>query len=122
MEYTQMTLDNSELTWLDEHHEVSFDDLAELSGLSVQEILQLVESGALIPSKPDATSTMWVFSSHSVISIRKLSRLKHDFELEPNALSLVMIFLERIRILELELNAKIGLTGNTASKPPTICD
>lgn len=105
-----MALENSELTWLDEHHEVSFDDLAVLSGLSVQEILQLVESGALIPNKPDTVSTAWVFSSHSVISIRKLSRLKHDFDLAPNSLGLILVFLERIRILELELNAKIGMT------------
>jgi chaperone modulatory protein CbpM len=98
-----MALENSELTWLDEHHEVSFDDLAELSGLSVQEILQLVESGALIPSKPDIASVARVFSSHSVTSIRKLSRLKRDFELEPNSLALILVYLERIQLLELQL-------------------
>lgn len=96
-----MNIDFSELMWLDHHHEVSLDELAELSGLAQDELRQLVESGALIPNNPAEES--WHFSGHCVVSIRTLSRLKQDFELEPNAFALTLVFLERIRTLELQL-------------------
>jgi len=96
-----MNLDHSEWMWLDEQHEVSLDELIELSGLSLEELHHLVESGALIPNNPDEDA--WHFNSHCVVSIRTLSRLKHDFELEPNAFALTLVFLERIRTLEFQL-------------------
>jgi chaperone modulatory protein CbpM len=60
-----------------------------------------VESGALIPNK--LADDDWRFNSHCVVSVRTLSRLKQDFELEPNAIALTLVFLERIRKLELQL-------------------
>lgn len=96
-----MNIEHSELIWLDEQHEVTLDELVELSGLSRQELHQLVESGALIPNNQAADT--WHFSSHCIVSIRTLSRLKQDFELEQNALGLLLVFLERIRKLEFEL-------------------
>lgn len=102
-----MNIEHAELMWLDKEHEVSLKELIELSGLSLQELEQLVESGALAPTNqtednPDKDT--WNFSSHCLASIRTLSRLKHDFELEPNALPLTLVFLERIRILEFQLH------------------
>jgi chaperone modulatory protein CbpM len=98
-------IEQTELIWLDAQHEVSMDELAELSGFSLEELHLLVESGALIPNNQteNKLSDSWYFNSHCVVSIRTLLRLKHDFELEPNALSLMLVFLERIRILELKL-------------------
>ena len=99
-----MKTEPTELIWLDEQHEVSLDELVELSGLSLQELQLLVESGALVPN--NLTSNTWQFSSHCIVSIRKLSRLKQDFELEQNALGLMLVFLERIRVLEFKLHHK----------------
>lgn len=96
-----MNIDFSELIWLDDQHQVSLDELIELSGLTQQELHHLVESGALVPNNP--ADDVWQFNSHCVVSIRTLSRLKQDFELEPNAFALTLIFLERIRTLELQL-------------------
>lgn len=100
-----MNIEHTELMWLDEQHEVSLDELVELSGLSLQELQLLVESGALVPNLvPNSlTSDTWHFSSHCIVSIRTLSRLKQDFELEQNALGLMLVFLERIRTLEFKL-------------------
>lgn len=100
-----MHTDQTELMWLDEHHEVSIDELIELTGLSKDELHHLVESGALNPHNPAdnlATNDL-LFSSHCIVSIRTLSRLKQDFELDLNALSLMLVFLERIRSLEFQL-------------------
>ncbi|MGB7816332.1 MAG: chaperone modulator CbpM [Methylotenera sp.] len=102
-----MNIEHSELAWLDEQHDVTLEDLVELSGLSSEELQYLVESGALTPisQTEEKPSEDWYFSSHCVISIRTLSRLKRDFELEPNSLGLMLVFLERIRTLEFKLCA-----------------
>lgn len=96
-----MNIEYSEFVWLDEQHEVSLDELATLSGLTQQELHLLVDNGALVPNNPDADC--WHFSSHCIVSIRTLSKLKQDFELEPNAFALTLVFLERIRKLEMQL-------------------
>lgn len=101
-----MQIEQTELIWLDEHHEVSLDELVELSGLSPEELHHLVETGALVANNQaevDVAASELRFSSHCVVSIRTLSRLKSDFELEQNALGLMLVFLERIRNLELQL-------------------
>ena len=113
-----MTIDNTNTVWADsivlnEHHTLSFEELIALSGLSQSELQQLVENGVLIPEHLIDTSlnntnvktniNAWHFSSHHLVSIRQLSRLKRDFELESNSLSLIMVFIERIRKLEMQL-------------------
>ncbi len=97
-----MQIEHSELLWLDEQHEVSLDQLAELSALTQEELHQLVESGVLIPN--NLTGGIWYFNSHCLVSIRKLSRLKQDFDLDANTLGLILAFLERIRMLEQQLS------------------
>ena len=109
-----MKTEDIELAWpdlvlLNEHHTLSLDELISLSGLSKATLQLLVENGALMPShlnkaaasKPPINTLH--FSSHSLISIRTLSRLKRDFELENNSLSLILLYLERIRTLEAQL-------------------
>ena len=110
-----MTNEEVNITWLDEHQTLSFNDLLALSGLSQNELITLVEQGALLISSVnhahndfnnltvDQNINTWFFSSQSLVSIRTLCRLKADFELEENALSLILVYLERIRLLEAQL-------------------
>jgi chaperone modulatory protein CbpM len=105
-----MTLEETaDLIQLNEQHTLSFDDLIKLSGLSRATLQLLVENGALTPSHLNKESgnipniNTWHFSSHHLITIRTLSRLQHDFELENNSLSLIMLYLERIQALETQL-------------------
>lgn len=100
LEYSESILADSII--LDEQHEISLHELAELSGMTSEELYHLVDNGVLIPINPEAA--IWQFNSHYVISIRTLCRLKQDFELETNSLALMLIFLERIRTLEDQLN------------------
>lgn len=109
-----MNVEHSQFVWLDEQHEVSLEGLAALSGLSLEELQLLVESGALAPISPKEESPPedWQFNSQCIVSIRTLSRLKRDFELEPNSLGLMLAFLERIRILESKLRALDHMVEN----------
>lgn len=96
-----MEIDLTEIVWQDEWHEVSFAELVELSGLSEMELRQLVETGALVPR--DMSGKQWSFSGHYVITARAIRRLRDDFDLGPNALALALLFLDRIRDLEVQL-------------------
>ena len=110
-----MTNDKQVTPWpeamlLNNHHTLTFDELIKLSGLSKATLQLLVENGALTPNHfnqaiIDKLPVKVVhFSSHSLISIRTLSRLKRDFELEENSLSIILLYLERIRVLEAQLS------------------
>lgn len=101
-----MTIDNDESLLLNESVQLSLKSLAELSGLTQKDLQLLIDSGALIPTPISTTSGLNTlnFNSHYLISIRKLIRLKQDFELETNSLGLTLIFLERVRVLELQLH------------------
>jgi chaperone modulatory protein CbpM len=90
-------------TWLDAHFEVSFEELTRLSGLPEGELRELVEYGVLAPNDPGRAQ--WTFSGECVVTARAARRLRESFELEPEALSLVLGFLQRIRALEEELRA-----------------
>jgi hypothetical protein len=102
-----MTIESAEIIWLDEHHEVSLHELNTLSGLTLPELKQLVENGALRPRNALSAAINvedCQFNSHYLLLIRTLSRLQQDFELESNALALTLVFLERIRCLEQQLS------------------
>ena len=106
-----MKNDDAELLWLDEQHEVTASELLELSGLSAEELEWLVETGALkpirrVPAAVTQQSNAWCFSGQCLIAVRMVSRLKGDFDLAPDALSLTLVLLERIRMLEQQLQQK----------------
>lgn len=96
-----MKHERSDDLWLDEQLEVSFVELAKLSGLSEAELRDLVDSGALIPNNP--REMPWTFSGRYVVTVRSVCRLRDDFDLDANALSLSLLMLERIHELETEL-------------------
>lgn len=87
--------------WLHEQAEVSFEELAELSGLSPDLLRELVDYGALVPV--DVHSTHWSFTSDCVVTVRTVSRLHADFDLDANALSVALNLVERIHGLEAQL-------------------
>lgn len=108
-----MKLEIIDANWLCEHPEVSLEELVELSGLSSEFLVELVEYGALAPTEPltaadavlrtDSRPVQWRFTSDCVIAVQAVSRLRKDFELDANALSVAMMLIERIRGLESQL-------------------
>jgi len=95
-----MFIDLTEVTWLGDSHLVSYDELCQLSGLTTTDIQQLLESGVLISQDNDANQ----FNNTCIILLRKVSRLKQDFELDINGMCISLALLQKINSLEQQLN------------------
>lgn len=96
-----MKIERADAQWLHEHAEVSFEELAELSGLAPELLRELVDYGALVPV--DAHSDHWSFTSDCVVIVRTVSRLRQDFDLDAGALAVALNLVERIHGLEAQL-------------------
>ena len=98
-----MTSDICDALWPDEHRCVPLRELAEVSGLSEAELVELVEYGALAPA--DTAGGAWVFAVSSVSVARTARRLGEDFALETHAVALLLAYVDRVHELEDELRA-----------------
>jgi len=98
-----MNIELCEALHMDEHGVVSFAQLIEYSGLPEGEVRELVAYGALSPLDPAAAS--WTFAVSALGVARAAERLRHDFELDANAVSLLLSYAKRIQELEEELRA-----------------
>jgi chaperone modulatory protein CbpM len=96
-----MRIELTELTWLEEHREVTLAELAELSGLSEAELAELEDFGAIAPADPGAPTQ--TFRAECIVAARTAFRLRNDFELDPQGLAVALTLLERVRALETEL-------------------
>ena len=96
-----MKAELNEALWLSERREFSLAEFVELSGLSEAELRELVDYGALEPANPQAEQ--WTFSAERVIAARTACRLRNDFDLDMHGLALILIYLDRIRDLEAQL-------------------
>ena len=96
-----MRIETLDARWLDEQQRVTLEELAEVSGLPVTLLSELVESGALVPV--DARAEHWVFASTCVSVVRTAGRLRNDFDLDAGGVSLALRLLERIEALEDEI-------------------
>ncbi len=88
---------------LDAVTEVTWVQLVTASGLPEPELRELVRYGALVPRDPDAST--WTFEARWLVVARTASRIRHDFELDPHAVSVVLSYVERIERLEAEIRA-----------------
>jgi chaperone modulatory protein CbpM len=108
-----MKVELTDAQWLSEHAEVSIEELAELSGLSPELLRELVDYGALVPineqgpldarGSTDAQSAQWSFSVECVVAVQTVGRLREDFDLDANALSVALTLIERVHGLEAQL-------------------
>jgi chaperone modulatory protein CbpM len=96
-----MRVELTEVAWLDETHELSLAELAQLSGLSETELRDLVDFGAITPIDPSAAQR--TFHARHVVAARVARRLRHDFELDVQGLAVALTLLERVHDLEAQL-------------------
>jgi chaperone modulatory protein CbpM len=87
---------------LSEPFEIELDELAGATGLTVEEIVELVEYGVFEPL--GGARVEWRFSARSITLGRSASRLRADFELGVPGVALVAALLERIEELKAEVN------------------
>jgi chaperone modulatory protein CbpM len=98
-----MTLEHAEAVWLDERGVVTAVELTQCSGLTQEELHELVELGALVPS--EAAGGEALFPATCIAAARIASRLRDDFEVDARGIALALQLLERVSALEAELRA-----------------
>ena len=90
-----------EVLWLDESRAVSLTELVEVSGLTRDELIELVHGGA-IPVR-EMQGTNYVFSARVVSVARTACRLRDELELDIAGLGVALRLLDRVRGLEDEI-------------------
>ncbi len=95
-----MTIE-TEVMWLDEHRVVSLDELLQVSGLSREELLELVHGGAIPVLEVRGAS--YSFSARVVSVARTASRLRDELELDLAGLGVALRLLDRVQGLEAEI-------------------
>jgi chaperone modulatory protein CbpM len=81
---------------------VELDELIESSGLGQEEVLELVELGAL-ECRAGGAGARLTFVSRTVIQARRAARLRDDFGLNTPGMALALAYLARIERLEQRL-------------------
>jgi chaperone modulatory protein CbpM len=88
---------------IEENGLVSYQELVAASGMTEDEVRDLVRYGALEPV--DANAPQWIFRAEARTLVRRASGLRRAFELDTHALCVVLGFVERIDALEAQLRA-----------------
>jgi hypothetical protein len=96
-----MTVECTEVHWLDAHPSLTLSELAELSGLSPAELGELVDCGVIRPL--DLTAAGHSFGGECLTAARTAARLRADFDLQPSGLALALTLLERVHTLEAQM-------------------
>jgi len=94
-------MSDSDVLWLDEHRVLSLTELVEISGLTREELTELVHGGA-IPVREVHNST-WTFSGQVVSVARTACRLRDELDLDLCGLTVALRLLERVKELEGEI-------------------
>jgi chaperone modulatory protein CbpM len=98
-----MKVNLSEWIWLNDHAVCSAQHLAEVSGLSAEEVDDLIESGVIVPVDDNAQPKS--FYLRYVVTANTARRLRDDFELDLHGVALALTLMQRIDELQQELNA-----------------
>ena len=88
----------AEWTWLDDTEAVTSTELSRVCGLSLTEVDELVEYGALKPL--DLHLQERLFSAQCITQLRTAGKLRVDFDLDLFAVAMLIGYLNRIELLE----------------------
>ncbi len=98
-----MNADVSEWICLNDRGVCSVGYLAEVSGLSNEELDELIETGIIVPVDDQARPQS--FHLRYVVTANIARRLRDDFELDRHGVALALAMMRRIDELQAELNA-----------------
>ena len=104
-----MTMQITDTVWLNDAAVCRIEHLVEVSGLSMEEIEDLIEAGVIAPQQPDIQPLS--FELKYVMTVKTARRLRDDFQLDPHGVSLALTLLRRIGELEAQLAATRAKRG-----------
>lgn len=110
-----MNSDAMEWIWLNEQSICSAPILADVSGLSNEEVADLIENGVIVPVDAKVQPMSFALRYIGVASMAR--RLRDDFELDRRGMTLAMTLKLRIEELEMELNAVRARLGPRIPHP-----
>lgn len=96
-----MTTTITESVWLNTSDICSFDHVIEVSGLSADELHELIDMGIIQPSSSKANALF--FRMECIVIARKARQLRDDFELDTRGLALALSLLRKMGELESEI-------------------
>ncbi len=96
-----MTQQRPDLVWLDAREAITASELARVCALSLAELEELVDYGVLVPV--EEASQERLFGAECVMPLRTVGRLRQDFDLDLFTMGILLGYLNRIDVLELEL-------------------
>jgi chaperone modulatory protein CbpM len=103
-----------EWLWLDARESLTIEELSRACGLSVDELAEVIEYGALhalapfTPQGQKQEHNPGRFSAEWVVPLRAVSRLRQDFDLDVFTVGLLLGYLDRIDKLELEVQSLLA--------------
>jgi hypothetical protein len=97
-----MRVELTEIIWF-EQQALSLPELAEISRLPQTVLEELLDDGVIAPIEPAAAEPR--YGGPALKAARLASRLRTDFELETQALAVVLGLLERVEDLQAQLSA-----------------
>lgn len=92
-----------DVAWLDAREAVTLAELAQTCALSVAELDELMDYGALVPMQEARQERL--FSADCVMPLRTAGKLRQDFDLDLFTVGLLLGYLNRIEALERELQS-----------------
>lgn len=98
-----MNINVSDCIWLNDLGVCSAQHLVEVSGLSNEELDELIENGVIVPVDDKAQSKS--FQLRCIVTANAARRLRDDFELDRHGVVLALTLMRRIDELQDELNA-----------------
>jgi len=98
-----MSPQTHESLWLDDRHTVDAQELSRICGLGSDEILELMDYGALAPL--NARPQPLVFSTRCIMPLRQAVGIRKDFDLDIFTVAILLGYINRIAELERQLRA-----------------
>ena len=92
-----------DVAWLDAREAVTLAELAQICALSVDELDELMDYGALVPMQ-DARQER-LFSAECAMPLRTAGKLRQDFDLDLFTVGLLLGYLNRIEALERQVRS-----------------
>ena len=92
-----------DVAWLDAREAVTLVELAHICALSVDELDELMDYGALVPMQDDRQERL--FSAECAMPLRTAGKLRRDFDLDLFTVGLLLGYLNRIEALERQVQS-----------------